>query len=107
MRRGAGVGIGQPSEPRNIAGQFDDAPVVDVVQHDLALGDPAAASWLLRNSALYRCRGGGNTVRPPLPGDTPVFVNDRSNGDKMDAIIKPLRGSKGSDAKAQELKELK
>src|ERR1700676_2777814 len=35
MRRGAGVGSGQPSEPGDIAGQFDDPLVVDVVQHKI------------------------------------------------------------------------
>src|SRR3954454_24061146 len=35
VRRGTGVGIGQPTEPWNIAGELDDALVVDVVQHDL------------------------------------------------------------------------
>ncbi len=35
VRHGAGVGVGKPSEPRDIAGQFDDALVVDVVQHKI------------------------------------------------------------------------
>jgi GTP cyclohydrolase I len=43
-------------------------------------------------------------VSPRLPGDTPVFVNDRSNGEKMDAIIKPLRGNKSADVKPQEFR---
>src|ERR1700734_1882881 len=33
MCRGTGVGGGEPSEPGDVAGQFDDALVVNVVQH--------------------------------------------------------------------------
>src|SRR5437016_3948307 len=33
MGGGAGIGVGQPAQPGDIAGQFDDALVVDVVQH--------------------------------------------------------------------------
>ena len=43
MRGGAGVGCGEPSQPGDIAGQFDDALVVDVVQHKVEVsGLPAA-----------------------------------------------------------------
>ena len=33
MRRGAGVGVGKAADPGDIAGEFDDSLVVDVVQH--------------------------------------------------------------------------
>src|SRR5665647_896377 len=42
MRRGAGVRCVQPSEPGDIAGQFDDPLVVDVVQHKLESRLPGA-----------------------------------------------------------------
>src|SRR3981081_1664263 len=40
MRRGAGVGGGEASEPGYVAGQFDDALVVDVVQHKIEVSAP-------------------------------------------------------------------
>src|ERR1700687_4578068 len=46
MRRGAGVGGGEASEPRYVAGQFDDALVVDVVQHKIEVSDSPARSPL-------------------------------------------------------------
>src|ERR1700754_4305777 len=41
---------------------------------------------------------------PRLPGDTPVLMRDRSNGDDMDALIKSLNPRKTSKAKASEAK---
>ena len=46
MRGGAGVGRGEPSEPGYIAGQFDDALVVDVVQHKIEVSRLPAATAL-------------------------------------------------------------
>ena len=66
MGRGAGVGGGQPSEPGDIAGQFDDALVVDVVQHKMAgLGFAGAIALGGRGPQSYIWTAdGGNTVRP-------------------------------------------
>src|SRR5947207_7261128 len=111
MRGGTGGGVGQPAEPGDVAGEFNDALVVDVVQHDLrilgwtstvprpeivpgplafALGDPGTPPYISAATAEIQCG------RPPV---TLRSGDDRSNGEKMDAIIKPLRGSKASDAK--------
>src|SRR5258705_3935922 len=46
MRRGAGVGGGEASEPGYVAGQLDDALVVDVVQHKIEVSDSPARSPL-------------------------------------------------------------
>src|SRR5450631_4243177 len=46
MRRGARVRRGQPSEPGDIAGQFDDPLVVDVVQHSNEVSGRALQSPL-------------------------------------------------------------
>src|SRR5450631_1869224 len=69
MRRGAGVGRVQPAEPGYIAGQFDDALVVDVVEHRMGVsglrGNRAwKRSWRPLSVALYMVRKGGNTVQP-------------------------------------------
>jgi hypothetical protein len=37
MRGGAGVRLCETAKPRNIAGQFDDSAVVDVVEHAKSL----------------------------------------------------------------------
>src|ERR1700687_3689932 len=42
MRRGAGIGVGEASEPGDIAGQFDDPLVVDVVQHKIQISASGA-----------------------------------------------------------------
>ena len=72
MRGGAGVGGGQPAKPGDIAGQFDDALVVDVVQHKIevsgwpiALRSPLAAA--VQQPYIWVANG-GNTVRPFLGG---------------------------------------
>src|SRR5258708_4331058 len=106
MRRGAGVGGGKAAEAGDIAGQFDDALVVDVVQHKIEV---SGLGWPAGPIAL-----GGTRPRPYIwsrpaeiqssrwPGDTPV-CKGRSNGVDMDALIKPLRGNqKPSDVKAPE-----
>src|SRR6266478_2029265 len=54
MRCRAGIGCGQSAEPGDVAGQFDDALVVDVVQHkiesllpgSIALGDRVRWSYI-------------------------------------------------------------
>src|SRR5882757_2962683 len=46
MRRGAGVGGGEASEPGYVAGQLDDALVVDVVQHRIEVSGSLARSLL-------------------------------------------------------------
>ena len=77
MGCGAGVGCGQPSEPGDIAGQFDDALVVDVVQHKIGvpgygLGDGGLPPYIwteraeiqsgrfsavVRKKSSFGCRG--------------------------------------------------
>src|ERR1700678_1144083 len=86
---GAGVRCGQPSKPGYIAGQFDDALVVDVVQHKMGSRITGhTRPWRAQPTILYMDGGGGNTVRPsrcrdcgtqasggksaPSAGDTPV-----------------------------------
>src|SRR3977135_4629586 len=70
MRRGAGIGSGEASKPGYIAGQFDDALVVDVVQHRIEVpGSRCERPWRLRRVVLYMDGNGGNTVRPfPVSG---------------------------------------
>src|SRR5258708_39553750 len=54
MRRGAGVGGGEASEPGYVAGQFDDALVVDVVQHKIEVsGSPGAIALGDRGRQSY------------------------------------------------------
>ena len=102
MRRGAGVGRGEPSEPGDIAGQFDDALVVNVVQHKIevsgspgaiALGErgPRSYIWVeaaeIQSGRFRRRRNETNSAAvvlalwysgvrrqaAPSAGDTPVF----------------------------------
>ena len=53
MRGGAGVGGGQAAEPGDIAGQFDDALVVDVVQHKIEVSGFERSPLAGRITALY------------------------------------------------------
>src|ERR1700704_2828602 len=65
MGGGAGVGISEAAEAGDIAGQFDDALVVDVVQHRIEVPDyPWDRPWRPSPTALYMVGDGGNTVRP-------------------------------------------
>lgn len=34
MRRGARIGAFEPPDPRNIGGQFQNATIIDVIEHD-------------------------------------------------------------------------
>src|SRR5579863_2063516 len=67
MRGGGGVRGGEPAKPRYITGQFDDALVVDVVQHrsisrGAGLDRPGDRPWRLQCIALYMVGNGGNTA---------------------------------------------
>src|SRR5882757_4042086 len=53
MRRGAGIGVGEASDPGDIAGQFDDPLVVDVVQHKIEVSAPGAIALGDRCSQPY------------------------------------------------------
>src|SRR6266404_5419133 len=65
MRRSAGIGCGQSAEPGNVAGQFDDALVVNVVQHKIEVSAPRRdRPWRPRSLVLYMVANGRNTVRP-------------------------------------------
>jgi len=78
MGGGAGVGVSEAAEAGDIAGQFDDALVVDVVQHRARSGAAGRkCPWRLGFTVLYMDSNGGNTVRPcchscpdwkPIPG---------------------------------------
>src|SRR5215470_3208057 len=75
MSRGAGVGIGKPSQPGDVPRQLDDALVVDVVQHEIALSRPSkpvgwGRPWRLVPMDLYMVGHGGNGS---LIADTRAF----------------------------------
>src|ERR1700704_6123794 len=100
MRRGAGIGVGEASDPGDIAGQFDDPLVVDVVQHKIevsapgaiALGDRCSQPYIWVETAeiqsgcfpwrpqsqfgrrgVIQCGTQASGGKPPrLPGDTPA-----------------------------------
>src|SRR5437899_3297352 len=108
MGGGAGVGVGEAAEAGDIARQFDDPLVVDVVQHEIRCpGRRSERPWRLGFIVLYMDRNGGKTARPfrrrragmetsaaagvlwmglrrpaakppRLPGDTPVFRTGRT-----------------------------
>src|SRR6267154_5838122 len=62
---GAGVGIWEAAETGDIAGQFDDALVVNVVQHRAGSGAGEwKRPWRQGFTVLYMDGSGGNTVRP-------------------------------------------
>src|SRR6201995_4544 len=64
MRRRAGIGPIQPSEPGDIAGQFDDPLVVDVIQHRMGLsGLQRDHPWRAPCWALYMGGTDGKTAR--------------------------------------------
>src|SRR5205085_11210457 len=65
---GAGIGVRQPPQPGDIAGQFDDALIVDVVQHvKRSRAFRYKRPWRVVFSVLYMNANAGNTVRPPGP----------------------------------------
>src|ERR1700678_4210929 len=69
MRGGAGVGGGQPSQPGDVAGQFDDPLVVNVVQHKIVVSAwPSDRPWRPLPAALYMVGNGGNTARLYIGG---------------------------------------
>src|SRR5215475_5150278 len=69
MRSGAGVGVRQTVETRYVSGQFDDAFVVDVVQHK---GQTSAGAtrwpWRPGFTLLYMGANGGKTASPASSG---------------------------------------
>src|SRR3569623_1260002 len=71
VRRGGCIGIGQPAQTGDVAGQLDDPFVVDVVQHVMGSEGVRPASWRDRpwrpsSRVLYRIGTGGKTVRKTL-----------------------------------------
>src|SRR5438046_1265651 len=66
---GAGVGVGEAAEAGDIARQFDDPLVVDVVQHEIRCpGRRSERPWRLGFIVLYMDRNGGKTARPFAEG---------------------------------------
>src|SRR5580700_6923479 len=94
MGRGAGVGVVQPPDPRDRAGQLDDAAIVDLVEHCRTADLPGRAFTV---RALVYC------LHPPIdyigadvvelkfgPGaETPAFVprDWRDNGRRFQATV--------------------
>src|SRR5258705_12196427 len=69
MGSGAGVGVGEAAEAGDIARQFDDPLVVDVVQHENRCpGRRSERSWRLGFIVLYMDRNGRKTARPFTEG---------------------------------------
>src|SRR5260221_9013062 len=69
MGCGAGVGVGEAAEAGDIARQFDDPLVVDVVQHRWKSRAglrkrPCKCPWRQGFTVLYMDRNGGKTARP-------------------------------------------
>src|ERR1700688_3513605 len=97
MGRGAGVGGGQAADPRNRAGQLDDAAIVDLVEHCRTADLPGRAFTV---SALVYCLRplidyiGADVVElkfgpgPALAG-TPAFMprDWRDNGRRYQATV--------------------
>src|SRR5262249_44521050 len=64
MGGGAGVGVGEAAEARNIARQLDDPLVIDVVQHvNRGPGAGRKCPWRLGVTVLYMNGNGGKTAR--------------------------------------------
>src|SRR5262249_43490281 len=113
MRRGAGIGVGEPAQAWDIPGQFDDALVVNVVQHMMEVppdGLGGRVSWSYIWTDPDEIQSGSFLRRPAAsrPPRLPVTLRsfqDRSNGvDDMDgALIKPLRAGKPAEARPAEL----
>src|SRR5256885_3372912 len=69
MGGGAGGGGGEAAEAGDIARQFDDPLVVDVIQHENRCpGRRSERSWRLGFIVLYMDRNGGKTARPFAEG---------------------------------------
>src|ERR1700730_15086147 len=92
MGRGAGIGGGQASDPRNRAGQLDDAAIVDLVEHCRTADLPGRALvYCLRPAIDYI---GADVVElkfgpgPALAG-TPAFMprDWRDNGRRYQATL--------------------
>ena len=85
-------GAAKPADPRNRAGQLDDAAIVDLVEHCRTADLPGSGLGLLSPPAnrLYRRRRGGIEVRagPALAG-TPAFMprDWRDNGRRYQATL--------------------
>src|SRR5882757_5819096 len=66
----AGIRVRKPPEARNIAGQFDDPLVVDVVQHVMESNTSGPdRPWRAPSTVLYRVVTGGKTVRRSAGAD--------------------------------------
>src|SRR4051794_2508729 len=64
MGRGTCIGVRKPTEARNIAGQLDNALVVDVVQHVMESNASGRdRPWRAPSRVLYRGGTGGKTVQ--------------------------------------------
>src|SRR6478735_2592661 len=62
---GAGMGVWEAAEAGDIARQFDDPLVVDVVQHEMRCpGRRRKRPWRLGFIVLYMDSSGGKTARP-------------------------------------------
>src|SRR5580700_602376 len=89
MSGGAGVGIVEPPDPRNRAGQLDDAAIVDLVEHCRTADLPGRALvYCLRPPIDYI---GADVVELKFgPGaETPAFVprDWRDNGRRYQATV--------------------
>jgi hypothetical protein len=60
MRFRAGVWVGQPSKPGNVARELKDAPVVNIVDHHPILNAP----YIGREKAEIEGLGKGSEKRP-------------------------------------------
>src|SRR5258705_1679918 len=68
MCGGAGMGVGEAAQAGDIAGQFDNSLVVDVVQHrSRSSASGRSRPWRPRYTVLYMYCCGGNTVWPLHP----------------------------------------
>src|ERR1700731_3079270 len=89
MGRGAGVGGGQAADPRNRAGQLDDAAIVDLVEHCRTADLPGRALvYCLRRPIDYI--GAGVVELKFGPGaKTPAFVprDWRDDGRRYQATV--------------------
>src|SRR5437764_7500716 len=96
MGGGAGVGVAEPAETGDIAGQFDDALVVDVVQHrrkvpglagGSALGGEVSPSYIWTAMAEIQS---GHAATNGLIGSQLLACGAKIRGLRRPAAIRPV-----------------
>src|SRR5580692_7600302 len=107
MGRGAGIGVVEPPDPRNRAGQLDDAAIVDFIEHgrtaDLSGRVFTVRAWVYCLHPPIDYIGAGVVELKFEPGaKTPAFVprDWRDNGRRYQATVCRAGRPRALDARA-------